>query len=347
MADGLKIGIVGFNKGGRYFHAPLIDAAEGCEVSAIVARSLERQAAAKTDYPDLPVFSSITEMAKAEVVEAVTISTPLDTHLELAREALSFSLPTIIDKPFARHAEDAKALIKEVEEKKVLLTIYQNRRWDADYLTVKRLFTAGDLGDVWLFESRMEQFSPPGGVPDSGGGVLLDFGSHVFDQTLQLLGPAQSIYAEVHPIAGREPLEDRFFASVLHINGIRSHLTGDFNLQGSPAPRFRLTGSRGSFAIPSHDGMTEAVMTGERKSTLGESWAKVPEAFWGKLESPGVSNVIASEDGAWPRFYEGFAKAVRGKGPLPVNPWDSLEALELIEAAKESVATQQVISVLP
>ncbi len=339
----IRIGIVGFGKGGRYFHAPLIDAAPGCEVAAVVARSPNNQAAFAKDYPDLPIFSTITEMAKS--VDAVVISTPLETHLELAREAISLGLPVVIDKPFGPNAESAKEAIKEAEAKNVLLTVYQNRRWDADYLTVKRVVESGELGDLWLFESRMEQYSPPGGVPDSGGGVLLDFGSHVIDQTLMLLGPALSVYAELHPIPGREPLEDRFFASVLHKNGMRSHLTGDFALQGSPAPRFRLTGSKGTFAIPSHDGMADALMAGERASTMGDKWGVVPESFWGKIESPGNSKTVPSEKGAWPKFYEGFALAVRGEGTLPVSPYESLAALELLGAAHRSAKSGTVISI--
>ncbi|MEZ4605903.1 MAG: Gfo/Idh/MocA family oxidoreductase [Deinococcales bacterium] len=343
MQNPVRIGVVGFNKGGRYFHAPLIDAAKGCEVAAIVARSADRVAAAKKDYPDKPVFASISEMAKADVIDALVISTPLDTHLALARESLAFGLPTIIDKPFAPNASLARLLLEEAQAQKVLLSVYQNRRWDADYLTVKKLIASGQLGDIWLYESRMEQYCPPDGVPDSGGGVLLDFGSHVFDQTLHLLGPAEQIYAEVHPIPGREPLEDRFFASVLHKNGVRSHLTGDFNLQGSPAPRFRVTGSKGTFAIASDDGLTAVLLEGGRLASHPDRWGKVSERNWGRLESPEKSQVIASEDGAWPNYYEQFALAVRGLGPLPVDPWDSLAALSLLDAALQSVKTGQVI----
>jgi predicted dehydrogenase len=339
--ESVKIGVVGFGKGGRYFHAPLIDAANGCEVAAVVARSPNNRGAFVQDYPGLPIFSTITEMAN--VVDAVVISTPLDTHLELAREAISLGLPVVIDKPFGPNADSARAVIKETEANNVLLTVYQNRRWDADYLTVKKVLESGALGDVWLFESRMEQYSPSDGVPASGGGVLLDFGSHVMDQTLHLLGPALSVYAEIHPIPGREPLEDRFFASVLHKSGMRSHLTGDFALQGSPAPRFRLTGSKGTFAIPSHDGMADALLAGGRASTLGDKWGAVPETSWGKIERPGEAKTIPSERGAWPTFYEGFARAVRGEGKLLVSPWESLAALELLDAAKRSVASGSVI----
>jgi predicted dehydrogenase len=333
-SQSVRIGLVGFGKGGRYFHAPLIDAAPGCEVAAVVARSPERQAEFKKDYPGLPIFSTIAEMANS--VDAVVISTPLDTHLELAREAISLGLPVVVDKPFAPNAESARAVVQEAEAKKVLLTVYQNRRWDADYLTVKKVIESGALGDLWLFESRMEQYSPSDGVPASGGGVLLDFGSHVIDQTLMLLGPALSVYAEVHPIPGREPLEDRFFASVKHTNGMRSHLTGDFALQGSPAPRFRLTGSKGTFAIPSHDGMADALLAGGRASTLGDKWGAVPESSWGKIERPGEAITVPSERGAWPIFYERFVLAIQGEGALPVSPWESVAALELLGAARRS-----------
>ncbi|MCA9839333.1 MAG: Gfo/Idh/MocA family oxidoreductase [Trueperaceae bacterium] len=344
MAANLRIGLVGYGVGGRVFHAPIIDAAEGCELSAILARSAERQAEAKSDYPAIPVVTRMSAMA--EYVDAVVISTPLWTHAELAREALKLGLPCIIDKPFGTNAQEARAVLEEAEAKKIPLMVYQNRRWDADYLTLKKVIASGELGALWLFESRMEELSPPGGVPASGGGVLIDFGSHVFDQTLQLFGPAKTVYAEVHPIQGREPLEDRFFAIIHHESGMRSHLTGDLNLQGEASPRFRLTGTKGTFTIPPHDGMANILRSGGRKASHAPTWAKVPEEAWGKIERPGYSQIIPSENAGWTDLYEGFARAVRGEGRLPVDPWDSLKALELIDAAKESVLTHQVRSLL-
>lgn len=337
----VNIGIVGFNLGGRYFHGPLIDAAEGIRVAGIVARSAERRADATADYPDVPLFTTITEMADS--VDAVVISTPLATHLDLAREAIGLGLPTVIDKPFGPTPDEARAVLEEAEARGVLLTVYQNRRWDADFLTVKRLVESAALGDLWLFETRMEQFAPAGGVPASGGGVLLDFGSHVADQTRHLFGPAVSVYAEVHPIPGREPLDDRFFAAVLHESGMRSHMTGDFDLQGSPAPRFRLTGTNGTFSVPSHDGISDLLLEGGRLATHAERWGRVPEERWGRIERPGEATTIPSERAAWPAFYQGFARAVRSEDPLPVDPWDALAALELLAAAKRSAETGDVV----
>ena len=342
----VRIGLAGYGRGGRFFHAPLIGLAPECTLAGVLTRSPQRRAELAGDFPGLPVAGRLAELAAAGI-DAVVISTPLDTHEALVREAIALGLPVVCDKPFTPDAASARALVDEAERSGVPLTVYQNRRWDADFRTVRELVESGTLGEVTGFESRMEQYPPPGGFSATGGGVLRDFGSHVADQALHLFGPAAAVYAEVH-VRPEDGFDDRFFLSVRHAGGVTSHLRGDWTLHGAPGPRFRVTGRTGTFAVESDDGQSERLLSGEAAEpgpfgTL--PFGTVPEARWGRIyrgESVPPEPVPA-QPGRWSSFYSAFARAVRGEGALPVDPRDAVAALEVLDAARRSAARGEVV----
>jgi predicted dehydrogenase len=248
----------------------------------------------------------------------------------------------VCDKPFTPGAASALTLVNAAERAGILLTVYQNRRWDADFRTVRALLDAGTLGEVTMFESRMEQYPPPGGFSATGGGVLRDFGSHVADQALQLFGPAAAVYAEVH-VRPEDGFDDRFFLALEHVGGVTSHLRGDWTLHGAPGSRFRVTGSTGTFAVESDDGQSERLLSGETE--IPGPFGTVPEARWGRIyrgeDVP--PEPVPAERGRWSSFYSAFARAVRGEGPLPVDPRDAVAALEVLDAARASAARGEVV----
>ena len=193
----VRIGLVGYGRGGRTFHAPLIDQAPECVLAGVVTRSPQRRAELDKDYPGTPAHDDLAGLVAAGV-DAVVVTTPLDSHEALVREAITLGLAVVCDKPFTPDAASARDLVATAERAGVLLSVYQNRRWDADFLTVRTLVEDGELGKVLTFESRMEQHPPGSMFSLTGGGVLRDFGSHVVDQALQLFGPADSVYAQTH-----------------------------------------------------------------------------------------------------------------------------------------------------
>ncbi|MGY1643384.1 Gfo/Idh/MocA family protein [Geodermatophilus sp. SYSU D00703] len=337
----VRIGLVGYGRGGRYFHAPLIAHAEGCELAGVVVRSPERRADLAADSPGVPAYGSLADLARAGV-DAVAITTPLDTHVALVREAVDRGLPVVCDKPFAPDAATARDAVTAAEQAGVPLSVYQNRRWDADFLTVRDVLASGDLGEVLAFESRIEQFVPETGVPTSGGGVLRDLGSHLVDQALLLFGPVRSVYAEVHdrPDGG---LDDRFFLALHHDGGVTSHLVGSLTLQGEPRSRFRVVGTAAACLVEDDDGQADRLLSGRTPATEGERWGTVPESRWGRVYRGGTATPVPSRTGSWSSFYAGLARAVRGEGPLPVDPWDAVAALEVLDAARLSATTGQVV----
>jgi predicted dehydrogenase len=277
----------------------------------------------------VPALDSLAGL-KAAGADAVAISTPAHTHIPLVLEAIGLGLAVVCDKPFALDASQARDAVEAAEAAGTVLSVYQNRRWDSDFLTVKRLLAGGDLGEVSLFDSAFERFSSDP-VPASGAGILRDFGSHLVDQALQLWGPVASLYGEVGDG------DERFFAVLNHAGGMISHLSGDW-VQGSPAPRLRVRGSKGAYVVYGMESQEPALIAGRTPAGEGDAWGTEPESRWGRLERDGEGEPVPSERGRWDTYYPAFAAAVRGEGPVPVDPRDAIASLTVIDAIRESAA---------
>lgn len=330
----MRIGLVGYGFGGRYFHAPFLAAAPECEFLGVVTTSPERRDAVATQFPGAATFDSLEQLAKAGA-EAVTICTPASTHVELCQQALKLGLAVVCDKPFALDAASARETVLLSEELQVPLTVYQNRRWDSDFLTVRKALADGLLGDPVRFESRFERFAPEPGPPWSGGGTLRDFGSHLVDQALVLFGPARLVYAEMHTADRPGAVDDDVFVAITHVSGMHSHLWGSWR-QNASGPRYRVTGTEASYVVvPDMDSQEEWLVAGQSPATRAD-WGSEPQERWGWVFRDGGSEVLPSERGAWPTFYPAFAAAVRGDGPVPVNPWDAVATARVLDAARES-----------
>lgn len=338
----VRFGLLGYGFGGRYFHAPLIAAADGCELAGVVTQAPLRRAQLEQEHPGVPAYDSLESLASSGV-EAVAISTPVDTHAALTKQALELGLAVVCDKAFALDAASARESARLGESLGRPLSPYQNRRWDSDFRTVRRLVDDGTLGDISRFDSAFERFSPNPGPGRSGGGTLLDFGAHLFDQALLLFGPVASVYAEWH--VRESGLDDDFFVALRHANGVSSHLSGSY-VQGAPADRFRLTGSAASYVAPGPmDSQEFALLAHRTPATEGNQWGVEPVERWGTLRRGDRSEPVESERGRWDLFYAEFAAAVRGHGPVPVDPWDAVASLEVIEAARRSAQQGVVVDV--
>lgn len=344
MPAPVRIGLAGYGLGGRYFHAPLIASAANCEFLGVLTTSPERRRQVAGDL-GRPAFASLEDLASAGA-EAVAISTPAATHVTLTQQALRLGLAVVCDKPFAPDAEAARATVQLAEQLKVPLTVYQNRRWDSDFLTVRDLLGQRALGTLTVFESRFERFRPESGPSPAGGGTLLDFGSHLADQALILAGPVTGVYAEMHYRADPDGLDDDVFIALAHESGVRSHLWGS-GRQGAPGPRFRAAGTQGAYVIQDVDGQEAQLRSGGSPATSGGQWGTEPPERWGHLLRGDVSEPVPSARGSWDLFYPAFAAAVRGEQPVPVNPWDAVATAAVLDAARASARTAQVVRPAP
>ncbi len=352
MSD-LKGAIVGYGLAGRSFHAPLIVSTPGLAVATVVTGNPGRREEALRDLPGVQVVPSPDELWEgAGEHDFVVIATRNDAHAPLAGRALDAGLAVVVDKPLAPGAAEAAALVEHARERGTLLTVFQNRRWDSDQRTLRRLIADGSLGDVLRFESRFERWRPDVG-PDAwrestgaaeGGGVLLDLGSHLVDQALQLLGPATHVYGEVDNRRGAAGDDDAFLA-LRHAGGTYSHLRMSA-LTAAPGPRLRVLGTRAAFVVAEVDGQEDALRSGRRPDDP-VPWGVEPESRWGRLVRGEHSEAVPSEPGAWPRFYAELERALREGGPPPVDPADAVATLDVLEAARRSAAEREVIALAP
>jgi predicted dehydrogenase len=336
--DPLRIGLVGYGFGGRYFHAPLIASAADCAFLGVVTASEERRSLLRTEHPGVDAFDSLAALAAAGV-EAVSISTPADTHSALSDEAVGLGLSVVCDKPFALDPEAARRTVGLAEAAGVTLSPYQNRRWDSDFLTVRAHVSDGSLGEVRRFESRFERYAPDAGPGRSGGGTLLDFGAHLVDQALCLLGPVESVHAESR--TRESGLDDDVFVALRHTGGAVSHLWGSWS-QPAPGPRFRVTGTDASLVITTADTQEDVLVTGATPATAA-TWGVEAASEHDRLFTASGSSAVRPARGAWDTYYPAFARAVRGEGPPPVAAADAVATADVLEAARLSAATHQAV----
>jgi predicted dehydrogenase len=338
----LRAAVIGFGLAGSVFHAPLIASTPGLAVATIVTSNTDRAAQAQRSHPEARVEASAEAVwERAGEHDFVVVATPNEFHVPLARRAIEARLPVVVDKPLATTSAAAREVIEEAERRGIPLTVFLNRRWDSDYLTLRRVIREGSLGAVWRFESRFERFRPelrPEAWRDTtasaeGGGVLLDLGTHLIDQALQLFGPVRNVHGEVDSRRGG-PADDDSFLALEHSSGVRSHLWAS-GVAVAAGPRLRVLGSEAAYVIEELDGQEDALKAGLRPGGA-DGWGAEPRERWGQLVRGEKREPVPSEHGEWPRFYEGLAAALRGEGPLPVDPRDAVTGLEILEQAREA-----------
>jgi predicted dehydrogenase len=327
----MRVGLLGYGVGGAVFHAPLIAATPGLELAAVMTTNPGRQAQVRAAHPGAEVLSSAEELWQRGL-DLVVVTTPNRTHVELATAAVDAGVPVVVDKPLATSAADGRKLVEHARERGVPLTTYQNRRWDGDFRTLRRLVSGGALGDVYRFESRFERWRPapkPGwresGSAQEGGGVLNDLGSHLIDQALVLFGPAVSVYGEVDARRAGVEVDDDAFVALTHASGTRSHLWMSA-VTGQLGPRFRVLGGRSSYTSSGLDTQEAALRTG------GTPAPNAP----GLLGAGDDVRPVETLPGAYGEFYAGVRDALAAGTPMPVDPADAVATLEVIEAVRRS-----------
>ncbi|MFJ9560492.1 Gfo/Idh/MocA family oxidoreductase [Streptomyces fuscichromogenes] len=354
-ATPLRVGLIGYGLAGSVFHAPLIGATEGLVLDTVVTSNAERQAQAKAEFPEVRAVATADELFdRADGLNLVVIASPNRTHVPLAATALEAGLPVVVDKPVAGTAAEARELAALAEERGLLLSVFQNRRWDNDFLTLRKLLEDGELGEVWRFESRFERWrpQPKGGWRESGdpaeiGGLLYDLGSHVVDQALTLFGPATEVYAEsVIRRAGAETDDDTFIA-LTHAGGVRSHLYVSATT-AQLGPRFRVLGSKAGYVKYGLDPQEDTLRTGGRPGAV-DAWGREPESLYGRVgagESPvtGGGRAVQTLPGDYPAYYAAVARALRGEGPNPVTALEAAAALDVLEAARRSARDKVTVT---
>lgn len=333
----IRTAIIGYGTGGSVFHAPLIDAAPGFEVAAIVTTNPDRVHAAQQRYPLASVFPDVDALFAAGGFDLLVVTSPNATHVPFGLRGIEAGVPVVLDKPLATSSMDARAVAAAAEKAGVPLTVFQNRRWDGDFLTLRRLIAGGAIGEIHQFESAFEWWAPTLGerwkdtaAAEDGGGILFDLGPHLIDQALLLFGDVAAVHGETDARRGGAADDDSFVA-LTHASGVRSRLWMSAIAPAS-RPRFRVIGSTGVFESHGLDPQEAQSIAGLRPVDGGYGVHADGPTAW--ISRPSAdSEPIELLPGRHLTFYEELAAALTTGTPLPVDPGDSIRGLEIIEAA--------------
>lgn len=344
MAPTLRVGLIGFGLAGQAFHAPAIRAVPGVQLACILERRSDR---AKQTYPDVRVARTLDELLADQEIRLCVIATPNTSHVELAKQCLTAGRDVVLDKPFTNTSQEAAELIAFATQRKRLLTVYHNRRWDGDFLTVKKLVQSGVLGRLVEMESHFDRFRPqvkPGAwreQPGSGSGMLYDLAPHLLDQAFTLFGLPQAVTANVSCQRDGAQADDAFDVRLDYPE--LSVLLRSSMLAGAPGPRFLLRGTRGTFVKYSFDPQEDT----QREGWYSPVWSEHPEPQWGTLYlSEGESlkeQKVRVETDDHRGFYENVRDAILDGGPLAVTAEDGARTIRAIELALESARQRRTI----
>jgi scyllo-inositol 2-dehydrogenase (NADP+) len=341
MHEPIRVGVVGFGLAGKIFHTAVIEATPGLELACIVQRSGDEAA---EEYPGVKIARSVEEMLRDVSLQLIVLGTPSYSHYELAQQCLREQRNVVVDKPFTLKSEEAADLICIARERKLLLSVYQNRRWDSGFQTIRRVIDGGELGRIVSFESHFDRFRAEprrdvwreSGGP--GGGILFDLGPHVIDEALMLFGTPESIFASVR-IDRENAVVDDAWDIILHFDKPRS-LTAFLRATltaCAPGPRCVIHGTRGSFTKWGIDPQEDQLKSGMTFDSPG--FGEEPESAWGELKlcsDGGSVRHVPTLRGDYRGYYANVRDALLGKAELAVKPEQAWRTTRLIELARES-----------
>ncbi|MDF4002078.1 oxidoreductase [Luteibacter sp. PPL552] len=338
----IPTGLIGYGTAGAFFHAPLIAAAEGLRLAAIGSR---RRDDIRRDFPEARAYDDPRDLIADPAIELVVIATPNDSHASLAHAALEAGKHVVVDKPFTLDAASADALIDLARRRGRTLSVFQNRRWDNDFLTVRRLVDDGRLGEVAYYEAHFDRFRPeikPGWRESEtpGAGLLYDLGAHLIDQALVLFGMPLAVTADVTRQRAVARADD-YMHLVLDYGRRRAVLHAAM-LVRDPGPRYLVHGDGGSFVKYGIDGQEAALREGRRPG--GRGWGEDDPARFGRFtDIDGSVSIIDTLPGRYTAYYDGVAAAIRDDAPVPVDPREARDVIRVIEAAQVSARERRTV----
>lgn len=343
MENKINVGIIGFGMAGQVFHAPVIASIEQLNLAKVVTTNLKIKEMVQKRYPNTAVVTEIDQVLGDDTIELVIVATPNTSHVELVTKALLANKHVVVEKPFTITSEEADELIALAKKQNRVLTVHQNRRWDSDYLTVKKIIEGNLLGNVVEYEAHFDRFRNK--IKENawreenqpGSGILYDLGSHLIDQALCLFGLPKEITADMGAQREGGKVVDSFEV-ILHYNNVKVSLKAG-SLVREPLPHFIVLGDQGSFVKYGMDVQEAALKSGIFPKD-DENWGLEPEALWGTLntEIKGVHfrGIVESQRGDYRAFYQNVYNTILGKEALVVKPEEARNTIRIIELAIES-----------
>lgn len=339
----IKVGLIGYGTSGRVFHAPIIDSVSGFELYKVCVNNEENIKRLRHDFKDAIVVPDTDDIIFDEAVDLVVIAVPNIAHYSIAKRALENNKHVVVEKPFTVDTAQADELISIANTKKLILTVYQNRRWDSDFRTIKNIINGDLLGNVVEYEAHFDRFRPELKVnswkelKDSGTGVLYDLGVHLIDQALCLFGKPKEVFADLRIQREGSVTVDNF-ELILNYEKLKVILKSGM-LVRRLGPRYIVTGTKGSFVKYGIDNQEECLKQGQIPKNI-ENWGLESENDWGILDTMvdgmNISGKVESKAGDYRLFYKNIYRAISGGGKLEITPNDARDTIRVIELAQKS-----------
>lgn len=353
----LKVGLVGYGFAGKTFHAPVVAGVPGLMLAAVASSNVAK---VQADWPGMPAEPTPRDLFARADIDLVVVATPNDSHHALAKAALLAGKHVVVDKPFTVTLAQAQELAALAHAQQRVLSVYQNRRFDADFLTLRNIVAGGELGRLVFFESHFDRYRPKVLVrwrdqAGPGGGIWVDLGSHLMDQAVQLFGVPDAIAADMAPIRDDAVVEDYFHVQLRYARGPHAGLRVVLHattLAAEPAPRYLVHGTRGSYVKHGVDPQEDALKAGARPrlDALGD-WGRDSRdgrlTVYGEDGATPQSRVCPTQAGNYLAYYAAVRDAVRGEGANPVTPDEAVQLMALLELGRRSAEERRELVVAP
>ncbi|MGB0525656.1 MAG: Gfo/Idh/MocA family oxidoreductase [Flammeovirgaceae bacterium] len=346
----INVALIGFGLGGRIFHAPFITQTVGFELKLIQTSNPKNIALAQKEYPTASIVSDYEAVLADSSILLIVLAIPNRFHFDYAQKALEAGKHVVVEKPFTVTSQEAKTLIELAQQQQKLLTVHHNRRWDSDFLTIKKVIANNWLGKLVEYEAHFDRFRnyiKPNAwkeEPEIGGGILYDLGSHLIDQALQLFGLPEAVFADLRAQRAQSEVIDNFEV-ILYYPQLKATLKASM-LVRQDLPKFLLFGQEGTFVKHGSDPQ-EADLLANQRPTMKTNWGLEKEATWGSLNTnmnhSHFVGRIESEAGNYGLFYQNLYQAITKNHPLAVSPESARVVIKVIELAIQSHQSRKVI----
>ncbi len=341
----ISTALCSYGMSGMVFHGPLLEAHPGFKITKILERT---KRGSEGKHPGSVIVRDYFEILNDPGVELVIVNTPDHLHHEMAARAIRSGKHVVVEKPFTLRKDHAEELVSLAQRQGVLLTVFQNRRWDGDFMTVKEIIQSGKLGRLVDFESHFDRYRTE--IQESwkdrstGTGTLYNLGSHLVDQVLHLFGMPERLYCDSRMLRDGAMTDDSYDL-FLHYPGFKCQARSSY-LVREPGPRFILHGTGGSYMKWGIDPQEEAMKSGAIPGSPG--WGEEPDSAWGRINTTYHGSRLEGKyptlPGNYPAFYDNLQRAIRDNSPLAVPAREAMNVVRVIEAAYESSRDKKVVT---
>ena len=344
----IKTAVLSFGLSGKAFHAPFIDLHLGFDLVGIWERTKSDSLAF---YPGITIYRSLEEILKDDSVELVVVNTPTGTHFDYTQQVLNAGKHAVVEKAFTTTTEEAIALKELADKNQLIISVFQNRRWDSDFKTVKKIIEEGWLGEIMEVEIHFDRYKeelspkPHKEIPAPGAGILNDLSPHLIDQAIHLFGMPEAVFADLRMTRPGSQVDD-YFEILFYYPMLRVRLKAGYQVR-EPFPSYVIHGRKGSF-LKSRGDIQEAELVAGKKPNLTD-WGTEPESEQGLLHTEKDGKVIRERiptlQGNYYGYYDSIYQAIRNGRPVQVSAEDGIRVMQIIDACFKSSKERRAVNV--